>query len=431
MGASGDMIMAALLDMLDEAAARAFIARMNGLSLHGVTLAMGRAEKCGITGMGVSVTVNGREELSHDASVTGHEKPCGHGQNHALEHTHAHGCAAAKHHAHNGLADIAGIIERLQISQTVKDNALGIFRLLAGAEAAVHGRPVDQVHFHEVGSMDAVADILGVCMLMEEFSPSRIYASPVHVGAGHVRCAHGVLPVPAPATAYILRDVPAYGGGVQGELCTPTGAAILKHFVGDNFGPMPVIAAKAVGYGMGKKDFAAANCLRAFYGTMAGTGGAVLAGEGPNGSIVELCCNVDDMTGEAVAFAGEALLAAGALDFYILPAQMKKGRPGQHIICLCETNDADRMAAALLRYTTTFGVRRVSYEKYMLRRESTILATPYGDVREKTGCGYGVNKTKLEYEDVAARARQLGVGIPDLIGRMKVENVKADGTKTD
>ena len=164
-----------------------------------------------------------------------------------------------------GMPEIEHLISHLDLPEKVRSDVIAVYALVAGAESKVHGRPVSEVHFHEVGAMDAVADITAVCLLLHELAPERIIASPVHVGSGHVRCAHGVLPVPAPAAAEILRGVPIYGGAVRGELCTPTGAALLKHFAAV-CAPLPVIKISGIGYGMGKKDFAWANCVRAMIG---------------------------------------------------------------------------------------------------------------------------------------------------------------------
>ena len=184
------------------------------------------------------------------------------------------------------------LIDSLPVSDRVKADAKAVYALIAEAESKVHGRPVTEIHFHEVGTMDAVADVVGVCLLMEQLAPEQVIASPVHTGSGHVHCAHGILPVPAPATALILEGIPSYSAGVKGELCTPTGAALLKHFV-SRFGDRPVMSVSAVGYGMGKKDFDRANCLRAFLGES----------EGEREQITKLECNLDDMTGEDIGFA--------------------------------------------------------------------------------------------------------------------------------
>lgn len=288
----------------------------------------------------------------------------------------------------------------------VRAHALAVYRLIAQAESHAHGQPISQIHFHEVGSMDAVADVVGVCMLMERIGAQRILASAVHVGSGQVRCAHGVLPVPAPATAHILQGVPTYGGEIAGELCTPTGAALLRHFA-QGFGPMPALCASAIGYGMGTKDFAAANCVRAFLGDDG-------AGEGgPNGEIALLCCNLDDMPGEDLGFAQQALLSEGALDVYTLPIGMKKSRPAVLLCCICEPSAADRLAAAILRHTSTFGVRKTLCQRYMLSRSFEQVSTPHGDVRIKTGQGYGVSKSKPEYEDIARIAREQGISLAE------------------
>jgi uncharacterized protein (TIGR00299 family) protein len=255
------------------------------------------------------------------------------------------------------------------------------------------------VHFHEVGNMDAIADITGVCLLMEELSPEKIIVSPVHAGGGFVRCAHGVLPVPAPATARILTGVPFYGGKIKGELCTPTGAAILKYFA-DDFGSMPEMRVMKIGYGMGKKDFEAANCVRVFMGE---TG--VYEG-GANGYAAELSCNVDDMTGEALGFACHTLMEAGALDVFTAASDMKKDRPGVLLTCVCDEDKADLFASLILKHTTTFGVRKTTLKRYMLERELEKKQTPFGEVRLKTGKGFGVIKSKLEYEDIAALAKR-------------------------
>lgn len=240
MGAAGDMLMSALLELHPDP--DDFIIRLNGLGIPGVKAEKKKSVKCGITGTHVEVSVYG-----------------GHEDEHMHEH-HSH-----EHHHHTGMHEIEHIIGHFEIDERVREDILSVYRLIAEAESRAHGRDIEQIHFHEVGTMDAVADITGVCMLLDELSPDRIIASPVHVGCGQVKCAHGILPVPAPATAYILKDVPIYGGAVRGELCTPTGAALLKHFV-NKFGDMPIMRIKNIGYGMGTKDFETANCMRVMLG---------------------------------------------------------------------------------------------------------------------------------------------------------------------
>ena len=297
MGAAGDMLTAALLELLPEP--KAFLQELNALGIPGVVTTAVRTEKCGICGTQLSVTVNGAEEESEDVPLA-HTHACSHVHEHDHEHEHAH-----EHpHSHTGIADIRARIAALPVPQRVRDNILAVYGRLAAAESEAHGRPVDQIHFHEVGTMDALADITAVCLLLERLAPEQIIVSPVHVGSGHVRCAHGILPVPAPATAILLRGVPIYGGHIAGELCTPTGAALLTQFAA-RFGDMPPMRVERIGYGMGRKDFPAANCVRALLGET----------EDSAEDVLELACNLDDMTPEAIGFALERLLEAGILRF--------------------------------------------------------------------------------------------------------------------
>jgi len=452
MGAAGDMLMAALLELLPDR--NTFLDKINNLGLNGVHVSAKPSVKCGITGTHVSVSIGDTEETSIDVDMMehnhvhehdhghkhehihenehnhvhkhphehNHEHEHQHGHNHVHEHKHEHIHENEHnhvhehthehhhdhgHHQHRGLHDIEAVLSGLKVSQKVKEHALAIYKLIADAESHAHGVPVNQIHFHEVGNLDAVADITGVCMLMEELAPEKVIVSPVHVGSGFVRCAHGVLPVPAPATAHILTDVPFYGGKIKGELCTPTGAAILKFFA-DDFASMPQMRVTKTGYGMGKKDFEAANCVRVFMGDTGAHEG------GPNGYAAELRCNIDDMTGEAIGFACHALMEAGAWDVFTMAADMKKDRPGVLLTCVCDEEKADMFASLMLKHTTTFGVRKEILDRYMLERNVETKQTPFGEVRLKTGKGYGAEKSKLEYEDVAALAKKRGFSVTEM-----------------
>ena len=284
-----------------------------------------------------------------------------------------------------------------------------MYDAIAQAEAKAHGCPVGDVHYHEVGALDAVADVAGVCYALYLLKPDKIVVSPIHVGSGTVKCAHGIMPVPAPATAALLSGVPTYGGEIKGELCTPTGAALLTHFA-QSFGSMPVLNVEKVGYGVGTRQFEQANCVRAFWGE---------SQEGGNGEIVELVCNIDDMTGEALAFAGEQLLAAGALDVYSVPGTMKKGRPGHVLTVLCDAGKERELAQAVLRHTTTNGLRVRRCEKYFLTPGSKTVDTPWGAVRVKTAEGFGISHAKPEYEDAAALARANGLPLAAVLEEVK------------
>ncbi len=375
MGAAGDMLTAALLELLDEP--EKFIDELNALGIPGIEFRAQRTEKCGISGTHMSVLINGAEEDS----------------------AHHHG------HSHSGLSDIEHFVRHhLSVSPTVRDNIMAVYSLIAEAESHVHGCPVTDIHFHEVGSMDAVADITAVCLLMERLAADRVIVSPIHVGSGQLRCAHGILPVPAPATAHILRDVPIYGGEIRGELCTPTGAALLRHFAG-SFGDMPVMRVEKIGYGMGKKDFERANCLRAMLGES----------EDASDEVWELCCNVDDMSGEAVGFAMEMLFEAGALDVCSQSIVMKKSRPGILFRILCRDECKAAVIRCIFKHTSSIGIREYKCRRHVLERRIETVQSPYGPVRCKLSSGYGVERKKYEYDDISRIARENGLSLDDVL----------------
>ena len=440
MGAAGDMLTAALLELMPDPDAA--VAELNGLGIPGVQFSKEAVSKCGIGGTHMTVKVHGEEESEemfhhhhehHDHSHEhehDHESACHehhdhlhehedhehahehthehedheHAHEHTHEHTHEHGDAGHTHHHHSSLHDIEHIVcGHLNIPEQVKQDVMAVYGLIAEAESHAHGVPVTEIHFHEVGTMDAIADITAVCLLMHKIAPDQVIVSPVHVGSGHVHCAHGILPVPAPATAYILNGVPMYGGAVKGELCTPTGAALLKHFA-TRFGDMPVMRTAAIGYGMGKKDFEQANCIRAMLGETEDAGDSVL----------QLECNVDDMTAEELGFAMERILEAGALEVYTVAAGMKKSRPGTILCVLCHEDAKETLVRAIFRNTTTIGVREHRCSRYTLKRSFETVQTPYGDVQKKLSSGYGVTREKYEYEDLARIAREQGMSLAEV-----------------
>ena len=346
MGASGDMLMGALYELCPDR--EGFLRDMNRL-LPGVTLTAESVTRQGIAGAHMRVVVHGREEGHH-------------------HHDHDH-----EHHHHRSLGDIREMIGGFDLPQAVRDRAMEVYGRIAQAESAAHG----------------------------------VWASPVTVGSGTVRTAHGLLPVPAPATARLLEGVPVVSGDIAAELCTPTGAALLRAFAG-GFGPMPEGVVRGCGYGCGTKDFPRANCLRAFWLDTAETGA------GPNDTVTELKANIDDMTGEELGQAMEALLEAGALDVSYVPLQMKKHRPGALLLCLCRPAEAHRLAREILRLTSTFGVRRTDCPRYALAVTRDEVETPLGTVARKTGTGWGIVKSKPEYADLAAIAREKGVSLAEV-----------------
>ncbi len=369
MGAAGDMLTAALLELFPDP--EKMVEALNALGVPGVRYQRELTQKCGITGTHMHVYVGDTEEG---------------------EHSHAH--HEHHDHPHSSMEQLEHWIGHIQSSNGVKNNIRAVYNRIAQAESAVHGVSIQEIHFHEVGSLDALADVTAVCYLMEQLGNPTVYASPVHVGGGHVSCAHGILPVPAPATAEILKGIPIYGGQIPGELCTPTGAALLKQFVAE-FGNMPVMTPQAVGYGMGKKDFAMANCVRAVLGSDSREG---------TDSIVELRCNLDDMAAEDIGFAMEQLLRAGAPEVFTTPIGMKKNRPGTMLTVLCRANQREEMVRLLLRHTSTLGIRESVCRRFTLTRREETVDTPYGKVRCKISEGYGVCRRKPEYDDLSAIA---------------------------
>ena len=486
MGAAGDMLTAALLELMPDK--EAALAKLNTMGIPGVVFEAEPSAKCGITGTHMRVLIHGEEEGAVPCGHT-HAHEDHHEHNHAHEHhhehehdhvhehhhehdhhahTHAHAHVQedahchdsdahdhahhhehdAHHHAHHGMAEIRSLIAKLAVSETVKEKALAVYQSIAEAESKVHGAEVDQIHFHEVGSMDAVADVTAVCLLMELLAPEQVIVSPIHVGSGTVLCAHGRLPVPAPATALILEGMPIYGGSVQGELCTPTGAALLKTFV-DSFGPMPPMTVAKTGYGMGTKDFEQANCLRAMLGesfTMNGTASKMQTGQdaegentgsrgaagkdtetenpaGREGRITEISCNLDDMTGEDIAFAAERILQAGALDVFTESIYMKKGRPAVKLTVLARPEDEERLAGEIFRHTSTIGVRIHTDRRYELARHSEQRKTPLGTIEVKISEGFGVRKEKIEFASLKQIAETSGKRLAEVRAALAGENV--------
>lgn len=406
MGAAGDMLAAALLELIPDA--DQFMEELNALGIPDILVKKETSVKCGITGTHVCVSINGEEEESHDVHDKHDHFAHDHHEHDSHEHDHNHNHNHNHSHHHSGLHDIEHIVRgHLNLPQKIQDDVMAVYTLIAEAESKAHGGPVTEIHFHEVGTMDAIADIVAVCLLMNRISPDKVVVSPVHVGSGQVRCAHGILPVPAPATAHILQNVPIYGGSIKGELCTPTGAALLKYFV-TKFCSMPVMKTTDIGYGMGKKDFSAANCIRAMLGETESAGDI----------IVELNCNVDDMTGEAIGFAMEELFAAGALEVYTIPIGMKKSRPGTLLCVMCRPEDKEKMVKQLFLHTTTIGIRESSFRRYTLDRSVETVQTPYGGIRRKVSTGYGVTRQKYEYEDLAKAARDNDLSVSQILSRL-------------
>lgn len=378
MGAAGDMLSSALFELIDNK--KEFLENINSAGIPSVIVTAENSIKCGISGTHLRVKINGEEE--------------------------GKSCSYHSSHHHNSLTDIEHIINHLSMSEKVKKNVMAVYKMIAFAESKVHNAPVSEIHFHEVGALDAIADIAMFCMLVDLIGADKIVASPVNVGSGKVACAHGILPVPAPATAEILKGISAYSNAIDGELCTPTGAALLKYFV-NYFSNMPSMAVDKIGYGMGTKDFETANCVRAFIG-------AAENDADDTGSVVELSCNIDDMTAEELSFAADILLDSGALDVFTSPVVMKKGRLGSLLTVICKSEDKDKFVKLIFKHTSTIGIRESIHKRYVMNREICIAETEFGAVKIKNSSGYGTKKSKFEYEDLARICRENNISLDKL-----------------
>ncbi|MDO4393012.1 MAG: nickel pincer cofactor biosynthesis protein LarC [Bacillota bacterium] len=396
MGAAGDMLTAALLEIAENK--EEIIKKLNESGIPGVRFQYEKSVKCGITGSYMKVLVNGIEETSVDAEKHNHphDHYREHHHEHPHEHSHEHQHNHHKEHSHASMKDVNEIISNANIPGSVKKHAEAVYEIIAAAESQVHGVPVEQIHFHEVGNMDAIADIVAVSFILNEIGADRIIVSPINTGKGQVKCQHGIIPVPAPATALILQEIPAYNNHVKGELCTPTGAALLKYFA-DEFGSMPIMKVNKTGYGMGTKDFEEANCVRVFYGEQE---------EKESTNIIELNFNVDDMTGEEIGFATELLFNSGAFEVFVTPVIMKKSRPGHLFTIICSKENKIEIVEKIFKYTTTIGIRESEHPRYVLRRSIETRESEYGSIRCKISQGYGVRKSKYEYDDLAAAAQE-------------------------
>ena len=387
-GISGDMFLGALLD---AGVSPALLEKTVAALEVGAALKIGRVERSGISATKVDVIVGGEK----DAPRATKSKANDHGHGH---HEHSHD--ADQQHSHEnghgrGLKEIRQIIQHAGISAGAKKTATAIFEALGKAEAEIHNTDIEKIHFHEVGAADALVDIVGGAVGAEALGVEEWVCSPLNVGGGSVECAHGTFPVPAPATLKLLQGVPVYSSGVQTELVTPTGAAIV-HVLAKRFAPFPAMKVEKTGYGAGTRELdGRPNVLR----LAVGEAEAALA-EAASDMVAVLEANLDDLNPQVFGYVMERALAEGALDVFGTPVQMKKSRPGMLLTVLCRPGDADRLARLLFTETTTLGVRRREERRQVLRRESVSVTTPWGEVRMKIAHLNGsVANFAPEYED--------------------------------
>jgi len=364
---------------------------------------------------------HGHHHHAHAGPQAAHGSHHGHDHEdtpHGQHHEHAHDAAPHAHHghaAHRNLADIEAIIMGSTLPDAVKQTSLAIFLKVAQAEAKVHGKALHEVHFHEVGATDSIVDIVGAAICYHRLGVDAVWASPVELGAGFVRCAHGLIPVPAPATVEILQGIPTTRGAVNHEATTPTGAAILAALA-DQFTATPALISEKTAYGVGHREVAISNVLRVQLARPAhsGCGASVQAAR-------LLQCNIDDMTGEMLGVAMDVLMENGAMDVHFTPIVMKKNRPATCVSLLCSAADEERFKELLFRHTTTLGVKSIPIDKTVLEISFERLDTPLGPVTMKNAILDGkIIRSKPELEDCRELARKHGLPLGDvytLIGR--------------
>ena len=405
-GAAGDMILAALLD-----AGLPLEALKDALGSLGVDheLVVERVMRAGIVATHVSVR---DKEHSHDHA---HSHEHSHSHDHAHDHTHEHHHdqghshthgrthSHSHHHEHRTLSEIAWLIDRSGLSADGKTRAKALFQRIGEAEAAIHNMPVENVHLHEVAALDSIIDIVGAVFALEWFGADEIVSSPVNVGGGTVQISHGTFPVPAPATLRLLTGVPVYSTGQQAELVTPTGALIISDYA-SSFGTMPAMVTHRIGYGAGTKDFGSLpNVLRVVVGERAATATA------PESPVLQLDCEIDDMNPQLFGPVSDRLLEAGALDVFLTPVQMKKGRPGTLLTVLLPADMRQAVATVVFRETTTIGIRFHPVDRETLDREWREVTIAGGVVRMKLASRQGqVLNAAPEFEDCLRIANVTG-----------------------
>jgi pyridinium-3,5-bisthiocarboxylic acid mononucleotide nickel chelatase len=427
-GISGDMFLGALLDLGVDA--HTFEHELEKLRLDGYHLHISRREKSGIAGVKFDVHLAGEHSHEHEheqehSHAHHHHHAHEHGHSHTHEHEHEHD-DEHEPHAHDGnrtFAEIRQLISKSALSDWVKKKSIAVFQRIADAEGKIHGKPPEQVHFHEVGAVDSIVDIVGAGIALELLGKPRVLSAPVVEGVGWIDCAHGRFPIPAPATLAILG---ARGAAVTQcdephELVTPTGAALLAEFA-ESFGPMRGLVAEKTGFGLGTRDNKTRpNVLRAILGTETSKSEDRTSNsqshDWETDTIVVLETNLDDISAEILGNFVERAFAAGALDVFHTPIQMKKNRPGVLLTVLCAEAEADTFSELILRETSAFGVRRHTAERRKLRREFITVKTAFGEVTVKLGKLDGkIVQAAPEFESCRKLAEQAGVPVKKVYG---------------
>jgi hypothetical protein len=408
-GASGDMVLVALLDagLPLEELRRA----LGSLALDGASVSATRVLRAGVSATKFVAEEHGQNTHTHEHAHHSHEP--GHSHDHAHDHDHGHAhshapaAVAHHHHAHRSLAEINALIERSALTPAAQNRAKELFHRLGEAEAAIHQIPIEKIHLHEVGALDSIIDIVGAVFALEWFHADRIISSPLNVGGGMVHSAHGHFPVPAPATVKLLGGAPVYSSGVQSELVTPTGALLVTSYA-TSFGPVPAMTIDRVGYGAGDRDLPnTPNVLRVLIGET--------SDQPHTERIVVLQSELDDMNPQLFGLVMERLYAAGALEVYFGSVQMKKNRPGTLLTVLARPEQREELSAIVFRETTTIGVRYHEVLRERLEREIVPINTPLGTVRFKVArLGDTIVNAAPEFEDCLRIASERGVPVKDV-----------------
>ncbi|MCI0524215.1 MAG: nickel pincer cofactor biosynthesis protein LarC [Acidobacteria bacterium] len=409
-GASGDMLLGALLDCgLDFELLRDELGK---LGVVGYELSLTRVDRSGISAAKFDVNLTG-EPHSHEPEHShshAHSHDHSLSQSHESHHEHSHSHTHEHHnHEHRSLSEIKRVISSSGLSEPVKHRAQTIFQRIGEAESKIHNIPIETVHFHEVGAIDSIVDITGACIAFDALKIERIISSPLHVGSGTFKCAHGTYPVPGPATAELLKGVPIYSNDIEGELVTPTGAAIISTLA-ESYGQMPIMKIEKIGYGAGTRDYPKfPNALRAIIGELEEDADQTPA------TITIIEANIDDLNAQVFGYLMDKALTEGALDIFYTPVQMKKNRPGVLLTLLCIPEDRERMCDIIFRETTTLGVRYRNERREILRREFVTVETDYGPIRIKVSRAQDgrVMNTSPEFEDCRAAAEKHQIGLRD------------------
>jgi uncharacterized protein (TIGR00299 family) protein len=416
-GISGDMNLGAMLDLGIEA--EYLKSELLKLPVGGYSLQITREIRKGISGTRVNVVVDEQRLVMAGEGHKHHEHPHPHDHEHQHDHEHPptnlHVHNPEKNTRHNSFAEIKQLILSSSLNDKVKDCSLAIFVKVAEAEAKIHNLPVGEVHFHEVGAVDSIVDIVGAAICLDRLGVDAVYCSTVELGSGTVRCAHGIYPVPAPATAEIVKQMPVRTGTVKFEATTPTGAAILAACVNE-FTDKAEFSILRTGYGIGAKDGELPNVLRVFLCE------SIENKESGKESAFIVECNIDDMNPEFYDYITDSLFTAGAKDVYITPIIMKKSRPAVKLSVLCTTDAEAGINEVLFRETSTIGIRKYKVEKTMLDRVIETVSTPFGDVRVKSAFYKGVCiKSKPEYDDCIKIAREKKIPVSKVYREVEQE----------